>query len=81
MQLTPSSARLIIKTEKTKYMQHCRRSRRVINGIATGKKSFEGVSSFNYIRSLITGSNDSVVDIKEKIAVGNRYFYAPGSIL
>jgi hypothetical protein len=62
-------------------MQHCGRSGMVINGIATGKKSFEGVSTFKYLGSVITGSNDSVVDIKEKITVGNRYFYDPGSIL
>jgi hypothetical protein len=38
-----------------------------INGIAIGEKSFEEVSSFKYLSSVITGSNDSAVDIKEKL--------------
>jgi hypothetical protein len=39
----------------------------VINGIAIGEKNFEEVSSFKYLGSLIMGSNDSAVDIKEKL--------------
>jgi hypothetical protein len=80
MQATSSSAELIISTEKTKYMQGCGRSGMAINDIAIGKESFEEVSSFRYFRCLITGSNDLALDIKEKIAVGGRCFYAPGSI-
>jgi hypothetical protein len=66
MRATSSSSGLIINTEKTKYMQGCGRSGRVINGIAIGEKSFEEVSSFRYLRSLITGSNDSAVDIEKR---------------
>jgi hypothetical protein len=37
------------------------------NGIAIGEKSFEEVSSFKYLGSLLTGSIDSALDIKEKL--------------
>jgi formylmethanofuran:tetrahydromethanopterin formyltransferase len=47
-------------------MQGCGRSGMEINGVAIGEKSFEEVSSFKYLRSLITGKNDSAVDIKGK---------------
>jgi sorting nexin-29 len=79
MQATSSSVGLINNTKQTTYMQGCGRSGMVINGIAIGEKSFEEVSSLKYIGSLITHSNDSALDIKEKIALGNRRFYALGS--
>jgi hypothetical protein len=47
-------------------MQGYGRSAMVINVMAIGEKSFKEVSSFKYLGSLITGSNDSAVDIKEK---------------
>jgi hypothetical protein len=53
----------------------------VINGIAIGEKNSEEVSSFKYLRSLMMGSNDLAIDVKEKIAVDNRCFYAFGSVL
>jgi hypothetical protein len=81
MQATLSSAGLIISTEKTKYMQGCRRSVMGINGIAINEKMYEEVSSFKYLGSLKMGSNALAIDIKEKIAISNRCFYALGSIL
>jgi hypothetical protein len=74
MQATSSSAGLII-------MQGCGRSGMVISGTAIDKKSFKEFSSFKYLRSLIMGSNDLVVDVKEETAVGNRRFYALRSVL
>jgi hypothetical protein len=35
----------------------------------------------NNLGSLITGSNDSAVNINEKITAGKRCFYALGSVL
>jgi hypothetical protein len=49
----------------------------VINGIAIGEKNFEEVSSFKYLSSLITGSNDSPVDIKEKNCCRQQMFLCP----
>jgi hypothetical protein len=45
------------------------------------RENFEEVSSFKYLGSLMKGSNDLAVDVKEKIAVGKRCFYALESIL
>jgi hypothetical protein len=78
MQVTSSSAGLIINTEKTKYVQGCGMD---INGIAIGETRFEEVSSFKYLGSLITGNNGSAVDINEQIAVGNRCFFTLASVL
>jgi hypothetical protein len=52
-----------------------------INGIAVCEKIFEVVSSFKYLGSFIMGNNDSTVDIKEKMSVGNRCFCALRSVL
>jgi hypothetical protein len=62
-------------------VQGCGRSGMTINDIGMGEKSFEEVSSFKYLGSLITGSNDLAVDIKKKISVGSRCFYTLGNIL
>jgi hypothetical protein len=44
------------------------------------RENFEEVASFKYLGSLITSSNDSAVDIKEKIAVDNKCLYSVGSV-
>jgi hypothetical protein len=62
-------------------MQGCGRSGMVINDTATSKKSFEEVSSFKYPGSFIMAISPLPVDIKEKTVIGNRCFYALGSIL
>jgi hypothetical protein len=62
-------------------MLGCGRSGKAINGTAIAEKSFEEVSSFKHLGSLITGSNSSAVDIKEKATVGNRCSYALGCVL
>jgi hypothetical protein len=77
MQVTSSSARLIMNTENTKYMQGCGWSGMVINGIAIGENNFEEVSSFKYLGSFLTGSNDSAVDIKEKNCSRQQMFLYP----
>jgi hypothetical protein len=77
LQATPSSAGLIINTEKIKYKQGYGRSGMVINGITIGEKRFEKVLSFKYLGSVITGNNDSAARYKGKNCRRQHMFLCP----
>ena len=44
-------------------------------------KKYEKVGSFKYLGSVMTSVNDIETEIKSKIAVGNKCYYALGPIL
>jgi len=44
-------------------------------------KKYEKVESFKYLGSVMTGLNDIETEVKSKIAVGNKCYYALGPIL
>jgi hypothetical protein len=44
-------------------------------------KKYEKVKSFKYLGAMITSLNDRETEIKSKIAVGNKCYYALGTIL
>jgi hypothetical protein len=50
--------------------------RNMLNG-----KSYEEVSSFKYLGSMVAYNNDVMVDIKEKISTGNCCLSALGNVL
>ena len=44
-------------------------------------KKYEKLESFKYLGAMITSLNDIETEIKSKIAVGNKCYYALGTIL
>jgi hypothetical protein len=52
-----------------------------INEIGLMGKKYENVESFKYLGAMITSLNDTETEIKSKIAVGNKCYYAQGTIL
>jgi hypothetical protein len=65
---------------KTKYTvnRHSKNEEKVMESV--GKK-YEKVESFKYLGSVMTSSNDINMEIKSKLAAGNKCYYAPGPIL
>ena len=65
---------------KTKYMVN-RRDENKVKVIELMGKKYEKVESFKYLGSVMTSLNDIETEIKSKIAVGNKCYYALGPIL
>ena len=65
---------------KTKYMLNRQVGNRVKEIELMGKK-YEKVESFKYLGAMITSLNDIETEIKSKIAVGNKCYYALRTIL
>jgi len=65
---------------KTKYMLNRQVGNKVKEIKLMGKK-YEKVESFKYLGAMITSLNDIETEIKSKIAVGNKCYYALGTIL
>ena len=65
---------------KTKYMINRQDGNKVKEIELMGKK-YEKVESFKYLGAVMTSLNDIETEIKSKIAVGNKCYYALGPIL
>ena len=64
-------AGLEINSEKTKYMTNLNSDVIGINRILNGA-SYEEVRNFRYLGSMVSRNNDIQIEIKEKLATGNR---------
>jgi hypothetical protein len=73
LQTAAVSTGLVINISKTKYM----RSNDIINAAKTdielNGQIYERVDNFKYLAALVTPQNDTETDIKDKIAMGNRF--------
>jgi hypothetical protein len=65
---------------KTKYMINRHDGNKLKKIELMGEKC-EKVESFKYLGSVMTSFNDIETEIKSKIAVGNKCYYALGQIL
>ena len=65
---------LHINESKTFYMSTARDG--VRRDLQCGDTSFEGVTSFKYLGSIVTSDNSVEDDIKARIAAGNRVFFS-----
>jgi hypothetical protein len=48
--------------------------------IAIMGKKFENVESFKYLRSLVTDLNEMEIELKSRLAAGNKSYHALGPI-
>jgi hypothetical protein len=64
---------------KTKYMIN-RQDENKVKVIELMGEKYEKVESFKYLGSVITSFNDIETEIKSKLAVGNKCYYALGPI-
>ena len=69
---------LKVNTMKTKYMIASRDEHRWINitNITIQNEKFERVRSFKYLGSVITDNNLMAEEIKERLQIGNRCYWA-----
>jgi hypothetical protein len=71
---------LQMNDSKTKHMIN-RHDGNKVKAIELMGKKYEKVESFKYLGSVMTGVNDIETEVKTKIAVGNKCYYALGPIL
>jgi hypothetical protein len=80
MAATTHQIGLQMNDTKTKYMIN-RHDENKIKVIELMGKKYEKVESFKYLGSVMTSLNDIETEIKSKIAVSNKCYYALGPIL
>jgi hypothetical protein len=66
---------LIVKVHKTKYMK-CTRRQDQLTPINIENKELEQIKSFQYLGSIINTDNTMEEEIKERIALGNKVYFA-----
>ena len=72
---TPSQVGLTINEHKTKYLR-CTKKQCRMDGIDITNSHFEQVKSFKYLGSNVNGNNSIEEEIKERISMGNKAYYA-----
>ena len=66
---------LIVNESKTKYMK-CTRKENTLDKLQAGDARINQVKSFSYLGSTVNGNNMLEEEIRERIAKGNKAFYA-----
>jgi len=66
---------LTVNVHKTKYLK-CSRRQYQLKAIDTENKEIEQVRSFKYLVSTVNRDNKIEEEIKERIALGNKAFFA-----
>jgi hypothetical protein len=66
---------LTIREHKTKYLR-CTKKQHKMDGIDITHTHLEQVKSFKYLGSIVNGNNSIEEEIKGRISLGNKEFYA-----
>ena len=66
---------LIVNAHKTKYMK-CTRKQDQLMPLNIENKEVEQVKSFKYLGSIVNTDNTMEEEIKERIALGNKAYFA-----
>jgi hypothetical protein len=66
---------LNINEDKTKYLR-CTKKKHKMDGIDIIQTHLEQVKSFKYLGSIVNGNNSIEGEIKGRISLGNKAFYA-----
>jgi len=59
----------------------CTRKETKLNKLIVDNKHIDQVRSFSYIRTIVNGNNTLEEEIRERIAKGNKVFYAKKKML
>jgi hypothetical protein len=70
---------LIVNKNKTKYMK-CTRKETQLDRLKVENMQIDQVRSFNYLGTIVIGNNTLEEEIRERIAKGNKPFYANKTI-
>jgi hypothetical protein len=71
----PIQIGLTIKEHKTKYLRRTKKQHKM-DGIDITQTHQEEVKSFKNMRSIVNGNNSTEKEIKGRISLGNKAFYA-----
>ena len=66
---------LVVNENKTKYMK-CTRKETQLNKLIVDNKHIDQVRSFSFLGAIVKGNNALEEEITERIAKGNKAFYA-----
>jgi len=71
---------LIVNENKTKYTK-CTRKETQLDRLKVENMQIDQVSSFSYLGTTVNGNNTLEEEIRERIAKGNKAFYANKTLL
>ena len=74
-------AGLSINKDKTKYMQIKRTGTKDITHLNIDNYASENVKNFNYLGSILNADNKMNIEIAERIAKGNKAYYANAKLM